>query len=112
MAWLGFALRCEIREHCTNGEPECEFGGELVLGRFNGVSDTVGELIVCLSPMRYGKDAAADDSRQPLTSELGTRRETESGSHTTYHSEEPWLGMERVVHILRALDSQTLHYFA
>jgi hypothetical protein len=40
----------------------------------------VGELTVCLSPMRYGRDAAADDSCQPLMSELGTRRETESGS--------------------------------
>lgn len=112
MAWLGFALRCEIREHCTNGEPECEFCGELVLGRFNGVSDTVGELIVCLSPMRYGKDAAADDSRQPLTSDLGTRRETESGSHTTYHSEElglAWNGLFTYsVHWIH----KTLHYFA
>jgi hypothetical protein len=32
--------------------------------------------------------------------------------HTTYYSEKPWLGMERVVHLLRALDSQILHYFA
>jgi hypothetical protein len=81
------------------------------VGRLIGASDMVGELTVCLSPMRYGRDAAADDSRQPLTSELGTRRETSRAQHTTYYSEEPWHGMERVVHLLRALDPQTLHYF-
>jgi hypothetical protein len=49
------------------------------VGRLMGASEMVGELIVCLPPMRYGRDAAADDSRQPLMSELGTRRETRVG---------------------------------
>ena len=82
------------------------------VGRLMGPSEMVGELIVCLSPMRYGRDAAADDSRQPLTSELGTRREQESGFTDNLLLRGALLGMERLLHLLRALDSQTLHYFA
>jgi hypothetical protein len=54
--------------------------------------------------MRYGRDTAADDSRQPLMSELGTRRETRVGLTDNLLLRGALLGMERVVHLLRALD--------
>jgi len=50
-----------------------------------GLSDTVGELLlsagsyVQLCPESFGKDAVADDSRQPLTSGLGPPSGKERG---------------------------------
>jgi hypothetical protein len=113
--WLGwvFALHCEIRIQCTNGEPEERILWRARVGRLIGASDMVGELTVCLSPMRYGRDAAADDSCQPFTSELGTRRETGVGLNTQLIPPRSlglaWSGLFTYS---VALDSQILHYFA